>query len=627
MYRCPCCFEAFPSLFEVCPGCGAGAVYEPCEDWQLPPGTVLGGRYFIGFAAGTGGNGVVYRAFDLQREKRVAVKELFCAGRSGRAPDGTGTLFCGQEDSREYRSRKKRFITEIRLNASVADCPCFPDVFDCFEENNTVYSVTELLTGMTLERYISLAAPGVPAGVFASVASQLCVAVARLHSGSVIHGDIAPDNVWLCTGGPSDLPSERTGIKLLDFGSAFREGEPDTEFRRSGKPGFSAPHPDGDGPASAADDVYSSAATLFALLTGKKPSEGKLRELRTGKELPGGACTAAALRKAMADDPEERFRSIVEFMSAMGLKRPDRPERLKRKRTKAGKERDTPAREAFAAAQELSPGSCVAGRYLISLGSFRQDRCIIYRAFDLMLERETDVCEFFPRGICSRAADGTCVAAVEGRDDLLRDGAGAFMRIAAAAERLPEIEGIARVESSFMSGGTAYAVFRRCGDPVCSYRTDSELFFRKLVPAVRGLGRLWEAGCVHGNITPDTFRSRDGSEVTLVPGCCLAGDVRTNFPFGLYCSAPELLKGGEPSAASDVYALGASLYYIICGIPPAAAGIRMMYAEGGRGDCLVAPERMRAGIGRRLGDGIIRALSLDPSDRPADTDWFTGEFE
>ena len=92
--------------------------------------------------------------------------------------------------------------------------------------------------------------------------AQAAEALTHLHSQDppVIHGDVKPANLILTKGGR---------VKLVDFGMS---SAPDAPRRRAGTPGFRAPELAADGVPSRASDVYSLAATAFALLSGSPPS-------------------------------------------------------------------------------------------------------------------------------------------------------------------------------------------------------------------------------------------------------------------------------------------------------------------------------------------------------------------
>ena len=147
--------------------------------------------------------------------------------------------------------------------------------------------------------------PGLaPSSVLAYLA-QAAEALTHLHSQDppVIHGDVKPANLILTKGGR---------VKLVDFGMS---SAPDAPRRRAGTPGFRAPELAADGVPSRASDVYSLAATAFALLSGSAPS-GVLPSW-DGIEPAQAEQLEAALRMGLATDPARRPATPGELVESL----------------------------------------------------------------------------------------------------------------------------------------------------------------------------------------------------------------------------------------------------------------------------------------------------------------------
>jgi eukaryotic-like serine/threonine-protein kinase len=80
--------------------------------------------------------------------------------------------------------------------------------------------------------------------------------------------------------------------------------------------------------------------------------------------------------------------------------------------------------------------------------------------------------------------------------------------------------------------------------------------------------------------------------------------------------APEQVEGGEPDARSDLYALGAVLYEMLCGKPPFKADTELATALVRLTTDPTAPRRLRPGIPRPLEDVVLWTLQRDPNQRP-----------
>ena len=136
MKICLSCFKKYNNTESRCPYCGHEEILYPVEPIQLIPGTVLAKRYLLGEAIGTGGFGIVYKAWDTKLETIVAIKEFFVSRLSTRA-EGTQMLIVSQKSKKEFNYRKERFLAEARHMAEFSNHKSMPNVFEFFEENNT----------------------------------------------------------------------------------------------------------------------------------------------------------------------------------------------------------------------------------------------------------------------------------------------------------------------------------------------------------------------------------------------------------------------------------------------------------------------------------------------------------
>ena len=76
---CLGCMREMPSP-GVCPRCGFDAAGYEAPPHQLRPGSILNGKYLVGWSLGEGGFGITYIGFDLNLELRVAIKEYYLNG-------------------------------------------------------------------------------------------------------------------------------------------------------------------------------------------------------------------------------------------------------------------------------------------------------------------------------------------------------------------------------------------------------------------------------------------------------------------------------------------------------------------------------------------------------------------
>ena len=241
-------------------------------------------RYEVLSTLGAGGEGQVVKALDLQHDRLVALK------------------------IRELRddSLRDELLNEARILLAVPPHSALPMVREDFFDGDRYVVAMDWVEGTDLARLLGeRGRPGLaPSSVLAYLA-QAAEALTHLHSQDppVIHGDIKPANLILTKGGR---------VKLVDFGLSSAPAAP---RRRAGTPGFRAPELAADGVPSRASDVYSLAATAFALLSGSAPS-GLLPSWE-GIEPAQAEQLEAALRAGLATDPARRPATPGELVESL----------------------------------------------------------------------------------------------------------------------------------------------------------------------------------------------------------------------------------------------------------------------------------------------------------------------
>ncbi|MBD5305962.1 MAG: protein kinase [Bacteroides sp.] len=290
----------------------------------LNKGAILkNGTYRIEKVLGQGSFGITYLAtakFTTQGnlgtmdvEAKVAIKEFFMSEVNGRSEDGstvegsTGSVFSN------YR---KKFKKEAE-NLSKLEHPNIVKVFDVFDENNTTYYVMEFLEGQNLDDYIKQYG-FIEESEAIKIISEIGNALAYMHSKRMLHLDIKPKNIMRKSDGKD---------YLIDFGLSKQftdDGEPESSTSIGlGTPGY-APieqaeyKQDGSFPATL--DVYALGATLFKMLTGKRPPESTyiLNEGFPENELTAKSVsdnTRSVLEKAMAPIKKQRFQTVKSFIN------------------------------------------------------------------------------------------------------------------------------------------------------------------------------------------------------------------------------------------------------------------------------------------------------------------------
>ncbi|MFF5263299.1 serine/threonine-protein kinase [Actinomadura viridis] len=208
---------------------------------------VLAGRYRRLGLIGQGGMGAVWRAYDTDLEREVAVKEL-------RVPE--------QVTEQERRVWYARMGREARAAARLRH-PGIVTVHDrVMGEDGRPWIVMELIRGRSLEHLLTEqgALPGQRA---AAIGLAMLEALAAAHAHGIVHRDVKPANVLL----------EGDRIILTDFGIAAVEG--DATLTRPGAvlgtPSYMSPEQIAGRTVTPASDLWSLAATLYAAVEGRPP--------------------------------------------------------------------------------------------------------------------------------------------------------------------------------------------------------------------------------------------------------------------------------------------------------------------------------------------------------------------
>ena len=299
----------------MCPFCGDIYVPTPSQPTDLRPGTVLSNRYYLGKSTASGGFGIVYKAYDMKLETIVAVKEFYPGNIVTRA-EGTMDVIVSQKSYQEYKYRKSRFLAEARNMARFGNHKSIPNVFEFFEANNTAYIVMEFLEGETLTHFLEKNGKcSVEFAVY--IVNEVGNALAALHHEGIIHKDVAPDNIYLC-----DSSNE---VKLLDLGAAKLKDCQEDVLDIILKPGYSPPEQYDKNNTNIGwwSDVYALGATMYSMLTGKKPDESINRKIEDTVPYPHELNPAISenlsntIMKAMAVDTHMRFKTIGDFLKAV----------------------------------------------------------------------------------------------------------------------------------------------------------------------------------------------------------------------------------------------------------------------------------------------------------------------
>ncbi|MCA9650259.1 MAG: serine/threonine protein kinase [Myxococcales bacterium] len=284
------------------------------------------GRYLVIEPLGAGAMGVVYRAFDPDLDRSVALK-----------------LVGGLHEGSEGDDERARLLREAQAMARLSHPNVIP-VFDVGILDDAVFVAMELVDGLTLRAWMA-ERPREPAEIL-PVFLDAGRGLAAAHDAGLVHRDFKPDNVMIGHDGR---------VRVLDFGLAratgaeptrsaevdeirsSRRGSVGTSLDRSmtaagavmGTPAYMAPEQLMGEPAGAAADQFAFCIALFEALLGARPFSGttmatlSMSVLQGKITMPPGSrgrapgWVLAVLQRGLQVDAAERFPSMHELLEAL----------------------------------------------------------------------------------------------------------------------------------------------------------------------------------------------------------------------------------------------------------------------------------------------------------------------
>ena len=260
------------------------------------------GKYEIRRQLGRGAAGIVFEGWDPAIERRVAIKTV-------RLPDTS-------DDNAEEDIA--RFRREARTAGQLTH-PNIVGVFDYGETDDIAYIVMEFIDGSTLKALLDTH-ERIPLPRIGAIMEDLLAGLAFSHDRGVVHRDIKPANLMLTSLG---------AVKIADFGIARIESSSMTMAGTVlGTPSYMSPEQFLGQQADARTDIYAAGVVLYQLLTGARPFDGSMHDIRNKvltEEAPLPSSISldappifdAVVRRAMARQPDDRFNSAMEFATAL----------------------------------------------------------------------------------------------------------------------------------------------------------------------------------------------------------------------------------------------------------------------------------------------------------------------
>ena len=194
------------------------------------------GQYEVVEEIGRGPMGVVYKAFDPEFNRSVAIK----------------TVKLSEFDQDIVSEIRDRFFREVESTRLLSH-ENIVKIYNCGETNNLFYIVMEYLKGRGLERYTEKGHL-LPLREILSIIGRVADALGYAHSKNIVHQDIKPPNI---------IRVKKTNdVKVLDFGIVQT-------------PSYMSPEQVSGKKVDGRSDIFSLGIVLFEMLTGEKPFSGE----------------------------------------------------------------------------------------------------------------------------------------------------------------------------------------------------------------------------------------------------------------------------------------------------------------------------------------------------------------
>ncbi len=281
-----------------------GVVMSPDPSTKGPQRSVRIGKYRVVTHLATGGMGAVYKAYDTEAKRDVALKVL--------TPELAAKPIMIERFRREAR------------NASKLHHPNVVQVYEFGEADGCFFIAMEFVEGIDLNEYVERKGPLDPEEALRLI-TQATKALDHAHRQDIVHRDVKPSNFLLTR------KKGRLFVKLTDLGLSR---DPQAEEFRVTRDGTTVGTVDYISPEQARDsgtadirsDLYSLGCTWHHLLAGKAPfAEGGLAErlhkhlnvdppdLRTANPRVSRA-TVLVLRRLLAKRPADRYQTPAELL-------------------------------------------------------------------------------------------------------------------------------------------------------------------------------------------------------------------------------------------------------------------------------------------------------------------------
>ena len=265
----------------------------------LHPGQLIAGRFEIQEMLGIGGMGAVYKAYDHDIERTIALK-------------------CIRPELANNPEVVQRFTQELLLARQISHKNVIR-IFDVRDSGGLKFITMEYLQGRDLGSMMEERGK-LPPPEAADIMRQVCSGLSAAHAEGVVHRDLKPSNIMV-------EPSGR--VVVMDFGLA-RAQDQDLMTRTGAIMGtfqYMSPEQAKGQKADARSDVFTVGIILYELITGKAPYEcdssvASLLKRTQEAAVPPSTLDASVPRalnaivcKCLERDIERRYQSVEDLLA------------------------------------------------------------------------------------------------------------------------------------------------------------------------------------------------------------------------------------------------------------------------------------------------------------------------